>query len=108
MAEGQENGKPDPSPSVERDQIPLFELVAKFRLPFITKAATTSVSGFGEGQIVAGQLYRLHRLITIETVVAQVWNSRLSFHTEGKSVVELSLPVDYQGPFQVCIGKAVQ
>ena len=82
------------------NKLPLFELAVKFPLPFLVKSATTSggsIHGAG-GRILAGEIYRMQRLLRVQKVLAQIEAMKSPTSTAG---MEISIPKDYHGPFQV-------
>ena len=77
--------------------LPLYEIVAKFRLPVLAKAIYTS----GENDdpidgIVDKEVYRLKRLVQMQVVIAQALPG-----DTGIDRVDISIPKDYRAPFKV-------
>ncbi|XP_072025292.1 uncharacterized protein [Amphiura filiformis] len=105
MAEGI---NPSEGSRVKHDKIALFKLIATNRLPLVAKVANTTVSCRNDaGRLVVGESYRLQHLLYVPKVTLRVLHStrrnegNSSVSDEGKPPLELSIPKDYQGPFQV-------
>ena len=79
---------------------PLYELVAKFSLPILVKSANTSKSDHGSSDgIVAHQVYRILRMLRIETIRTHVLSPAVEANVSPKS--QIIIPKDYLGLFKV-------
>ncbi|XP_072026409.1 uncharacterized protein [Amphiura filiformis] len=72
------------------------ELVAKFSLPILVKSVNSS-KGHGTSGIVAHQIYRIKRLLRVQTIRAHLMSSSES----DVLPLEIRIPKDYRGPFQI-------
>ncbi|XP_072027136.1 uncharacterized protein [Amphiura filiformis] len=72
------------------------ELVAKFSLPILVKSANSS-KGHGTAGIVAHQIYKIKRLLRVQTIRAHLMSSSES----GVLPLQIRIPKDYRGPFQI-------
>ncbi|XP_072026408.1 uncharacterized protein [Amphiura filiformis] len=72
------------------------ELVAKFSLPILVKAVNSSKS-HGTSGIVAHEIYRIKRLLRVQTIRAHLMSSSES----DVLPLEIRIPKDYRGPFQI-------
>ena len=79
--------------------LPLYEIVAKFRLPVLAKAVNTSREKDGPiAGIVDKEVYRLKRLVQMQVVIAEALPG-----DTGTDRADISIPKDYRAPFKVCI-----